>query len=221
MKNHKKARIFDYALNSRCFYFLEIEKYLKGLGAVKRTSKVDNILFKTVQEIFLRDLNLKYLDEYSKVDSETLKKLNEESIIASLGDKNIIREIIAPLFSIRNDDRVMEMIKFALSDSADKIINRYGSITKETTSRFIEEYKNAINNFIFQNFLSNNLDANGKIVLVPETYKSGYSVKIKNNMDTDVEVDPENLTPEQQEKLEAGEQPVVNPDNSYISENEP
>ena len=173
-------------------HFLEIEKYLKGLGAVKRTSKVDNILFKTVQEIFLRDLNLKYLDEYSKVDSETLKKLNEESIIASLGDKNIIREIIAPLFSIRNDDKVMEMIKFALSESADKIINRYGSITKETTSRFIEEYKNAINNFIFQNFLSNNLDANGKIVLVPETYKSGYSVKIKNNMDTDVEVDSEN-----------------------------
>ena len=173
-------------------HFLEIEKYLKGLGAVKRTSKVDNILFKTVQEIFLRDLNLKYLDEYSKVDSETLKKLNEESIIASLGDKNIIREIIAPLFSIRNDDRVMEMIKFALSESTNKIINRYGSITKETTSRFIEEYKNAINNFIFQNFLSNNLDANGKIVLVPETYKSGYSVKIKNNIDTDVEVDSEN-----------------------------
>ena len=173
-------------------HFLEIEKYLKGLGAVKRTSKVDNILFKTVQEIFLRDLNLKYLDEYSKVDSETLKKLNDESIIASLGDKNIIREIIAPLFSIRNDDKVMEMIKFALSESADKIINRYGSITKETTSRFIEEYKNAINNFIFQNFLSNNLDANGKIVLVPETYKSDYSVKIKNNMDTDVEVDSEN-----------------------------
>lgn len=172
-------------------HFLEIEKYLKGLGAVKRTSKVDNILFKTVQEIFLRDLNLKYLDEYSKVDSETLSKLNKESIISSFGDKDIIRDVIAPLFAIRNDNRVMELIEYALSQEAGRLKQRYGSISKETTSRFIEEYKNAINNFIFQNFLSNNLSADGKIVLIPDTYKGGYVINIKKNLDTDVQVDSE------------------------------
>ena len=173
-------------------HFIEMEKYLKGMGNVKRTSKVDNMLFKTVQEVFLRDMNLKYLEEYSKVDKDTLLKLNEDSIISSMGDKEIIRQIIGPLFSLRNNEPVMAIIKLALTENADKLLARYKTINKETTSKFIEEYKNAINNFIFQNFLTNNLNDEGKIVLVPSTYKNGYTVKIKNNMDTDVEVDAEN-----------------------------
>ena len=173
-------------------HFLEMEKYLKGLGNAKRTSKVDTILFKTVQEVFLRDMNLEYLEDYSKVDKETLVKLNKESIISSMGDKEIIRQIIGPLFSLRNNDAVMAIIKAALTENAGNLIARYKTINKETTSKFIEEYKNAINNFIFQNFLTNNLNDEGKIVLVPSTYKNGYTVKIKNNMDTDVEVDAEN-----------------------------
>jgi exodeoxyribonuclease-5 len=168
-------------------HFIEIQKYLKGMGELKRTSKPDAQTFKTIQEILLRDLKLKQLGDYSKVDDETQRRLTKESIVSSLGDKKIITDIIAPLFPLRNNKTVLNVITKALAQNSQAIGKRYGGINNESVSKFIEDFKNALNNFILQNYLTHNINEKGQIVLVPNSYKKMDVIKSK-TLDTDVEI---------------------------------
>lgn len=163
-------------------HFIEIEKYLKGLGGVKRLGKPDTITFKSIQEALLRDLNKEYLNNYSKVDSNTLNKLLNDSILSALADKEIIKEVISPMFPLRNSELVLAQIIYSINNNQKQLKERYGGVSKDNISKFIEEYKNAINNFILQNFLSNNINTKGEIVLIPDTYKGGIEVVTNENL---------------------------------------
>jgi alkylated DNA repair dioxygenase AlkB len=91
------------------------------------------------------------------------------------------------LFSLRNSKQVLDQIVSTINTKTEALKERYGGLGADNISRFIEEYKNAINTFILQNFLSNNINSNGEIVLVPDTYK-GFEVVTNENLETDVEV---------------------------------
>ena len=59
--------------------------------------------------------------------------------------------------------------------------------SSEAINKFISAYKDAISNFIFQNYLSNMIDEKGNIVSVPTSFRK-QQVKINNSLKTDVEI---------------------------------
>ena len=66
----------------------------------------------------------------------------------------------------------------------DRIVKAYGS-GQDGTTKFINAFKIGLKTFIFQNYLSNFIDANGSITNLPDIYLKS-PVKVNNNLDTDV-----------------------------------
>jgi hypothetical protein len=169
---------------SMFLHFLEIEKQLKGLGALKRSSKPDTQTFKSPQEILYRDVNIDLLTENSKVDSNLMTLLQTDSVLSSLFDKSIIMSMLNPLFKLRDNTKLNDFILSKIRLNADIIKNNFGQ-GKEGASRFIDEYKNGMINFIYQNYMSNIIDSNGKITNTPDDYR-GYKVTTNNSQEKDV-----------------------------------
>jgi len=169
---------------SMFLHFLEIEKQLKGLGALKRSSKPDTQTFKSPQEILYRDVNIDLLSENSKVDSNLMSSLQTDSVLSSLFDKDIIMSMLNPLFKIRDNKQLNDFILSKIRLNADVIKANFGQ-GKDGVSRFIDEYKNGLINFIYQNYMSNIIDSNGKITNTPDDYR-GYKVTTNNSQEKDV-----------------------------------
>lgn len=169
---------------SMFLHFLEIEKQLKGLGALKRSSKPDTQTFKSPQEILYRDVNIDLLSENSKVDSGLMSSLQTDSVLSSLFDKDIIMSMLNPLFKIRDNKQLNDFILSKIRLNADVIKANFGQ-GKDGASRFIDEYKNGMINFIYQNYMSNLIDSNGKISNTPDDYR-GYKITTNNSQEKDV-----------------------------------
>jgi exodeoxyribonuclease-5 len=169
-------------------HFSEIQKQIQGIGRMKRRSKPDTTLFRNIQEIALRDLDIDSLDTLSKVDKASKDRILYESITSSLGDKKLIVDVVSQMLPLRNGEPTDEFIKTALSDEQYKtaIINKFGA-SNDGLVNFVSSFKNDISNFILQNYLSNFIDANGSIVKIPTEFKE-MPVKLSNNLLTDVEI---------------------------------
>jgi hypothetical protein len=169
-------------------HFNEIQKQIKGIGMMKRRGKPDTNLFRNIQEIILRDLDIEALANNSKVDQVSRAKLFDESITSSLGDKSIVIDVISQLLPLRNSSATNDAIKDVLTSSKKRasVILKYGS-TNDGNVRFIEDFKNGITNFILQNYLSNFLDKNGSVVDFPTVFNK-MPVKLTKNLPTDVVV---------------------------------
>lgn len=155
-------------------HFYEIQKQLMGLSAMKRLLKPDTKTYSNFQQVYLDDVNRDLLDENSKIDQETKQKLFNESIVKSLFDKTIITDVAAPMMDLVNNRITNNAIKEII---ATRDISSFGMGTDGVVA-FIDSYKDAIVNFIYQNYLSNFVDAKGKLVSVPEAYRD---VKVTNN----------------------------------------
>lgn len=169
-------------------HFSEIQKQIQGIGKMKRRSKPDTTLFRNIQEIILRDLDIEDLDTLSKVDQISKDRVFNESITSSLGDKKLVVDVVSQMLPLRNGEETNEFIKTALSNEQYKaaIINKFGA-SNDGLVNFISAFKNDISNFILQNYLSNFIDANGSIVKIPTEFKE-MPVKLSNNLSTDVEI---------------------------------
>ena len=169
-------------------HFSEIQKQIQGIGKMKRRSKPDTTLFRNIQEIILRDLDIEDLDTLSKVDQISKDKVFNESITSSLGDKKLVVDVVSQMLPLRNGKETNDFIKIALSDEQYKtaIINKFGA-SNDGLVNFISAFKNDISNFILQNYLSNFIDANGSIVKIPTEFKE-MPVKLSKNLSTDVEI---------------------------------
>lgn len=155
-------------------HFYEIQKQLMGLSAMKRLLKPDTKTFSNFQQIYLEDINRDLLDENSKIDQETKEKLFKESIVSSLFDKSIITDVAAPMMDLVNNVITNKAIKEIITT---KDISSFG-VGQDGVVSFIDSYKDAIVNFIYQNYLSNFVDARGNLITVPENYRG---VKVTNN----------------------------------------
>jgi guanosine-3',5'-bis(diphosphate) 3'-pyrophosphohydrolase len=171
---------------SMFLHFLEIEKQLKGLAALKRSSKPDTQTFKSPQEILYRDINIDLLSENSKIDSNLMSSLQNDSVLSSLFDKKIIMSMLNPLFKLRDNKELNDFILSKIRLNADVITANFGK-GKDGVSRFIDEYKNGMINFIYQNYMSNLIDSNGKITNTPSDYR-GHKIVINNSQEKDVVV---------------------------------
>ena len=169
---------------SMFLHFLEIEKQLKGISALKRSSKPDTQTFKSPQEILYRDINLDLVAENSKVDPKLLEALQNDSILSSLFDKKIIMSMLDPLFNLRDNKTLNDFILKKIRLDAAIITNNFGK-GKDGASRFIDEYKNGLINFIYQNYMSNIIDSNGMITNKPDDYR-GHKIVVNDSQDRDV-----------------------------------
>jgi hypothetical protein len=169
---------------SMFLHYLEIEKQLKGISTAKSNAKPDTQTFKSPQEILYRDVNIELLANNSKVDPTLMTSLQTDSVLSSLFDKEIIMSMLNPLFKLRDNTLLNDFILSKIRLNADLIKANFGQ-GKDGASRFIDEYKNAMINFIYQNYMSNIIDSNGKISNRPDDYR-GHKVTTNNSQEKDV-----------------------------------
>jgi hypothetical protein len=142
-------------------HFLEIEKQLKGLTSLKLQSNPDTTTSRTLQEIILKEANYEGLADVTKVDQQLVRKLREESILSSFRIGDLIKDIVAPVFQFRNNDRVNDFLKRELP---------FIRATRDEKSLLITRFKDSLMDYIFQNYQTGFVDSNGKLTSTPETY---------------------------------------------------
>jgi len=157
-------------------HFIEIEKQIKGIQALKRQSNPDTKTSKTIQEIVERTVALEDLSDLSKIDPDLIEKLRKESILNSFFDNQIVLDLLEPLFKLRNNKRINEYVSYAISSHASKIAVKYGR-GQEGVRQFINEYKNAVVNYIYQNYMTNMINAQGQVVNIPELYRGAQVIQ--------------------------------------------
>jgi hypothetical protein len=149
-------------------HFIEFEKEIKGMSNLKRQANPDTKTSKTIQEITQKTLSLDEAADSSKIDPALAEKLQKESILGTFFDKDIIRDIITPLFNVTNDEEVSQFIIDDIARSGGRITKKFGP-GKDGVEAFITAYKNAIINYIYQNKLSNIISSEESFPGIPES----------------------------------------------------
>jgi len=160
-------------------HFIEIEKQIGGLEALQRVANPDTKSFKTIEEIIQREYNLSLVSQMSKLDPGLVRALQKESILSEFYDNELVKQLLQPLFILRNNKKVSNFITVALDKYRDSITAKYGT-GEDSTRRFINEYKNAIVNYAYQNYMTNSIDETGNVVDVPNMYNDLEVVMGKN-----------------------------------------
>jgi hypothetical protein len=98
-----------------------------------------------------------------------------------------------PMMPLKNGDKINTFISNVIGGYSEtqksrinEIFKAYGA-SSEAINNFMSAYKDAVNNFIFQNYLSNMIDKKGNIVSVPTEFNK-QEVKIDLSLPTDVEI---------------------------------
>ena len=150
-------------------HFLEIEKQIEGLSALENVIKVDTKIDKTIEEIIQREYDLEMVAKSSKLDRNMVNKLRKESILSEFFDSQLVKDLLEPLFILRNGSKVSEYITKVLNERKSDIGSKFGFGT-DNTRMFINQFKNAIVNYAYQNYMTNSMDSKGNIVDIPEMY---------------------------------------------------
>lgn len=169
VKNPNAPELQDHAI-AMFLHFLELEKATRGFTALKFISNPDTKTSKTLQEIIRRNLSVEDAKAMSTLDQGTVEKM-QNSILGTFYDNKLIGDLIVPLFPLRNNDTVTNFIVKTSQQKQGKIIGTFGS-GQDGTRRFITEFKNAIPNYIYQNYMSNFIDDNGNVTSMPTSFKN-------------------------------------------------
>jgi hypothetical protein len=175
IKNPDNPETADFQLAS-FLHLLEIEKQIKGLESVKRQSNPDTKLLKAVYQIKKR--TQQYVDsiDNSKIDTEFVEKLRNESILSSFYVNDIAVDLIEPVMPLRMNNTVMDFVSDKLGSDLDRIQSKFGTGI-DGEERFVSEYNNALVNYIFQNFMSNFINQDGTVTNLPTSYREMEIVK--------------------------------------------
>lgn len=158
----------DYAVGM-FLHYLELEKMMRGFSTLKFQSNPDTKTSKTLQELIRRNLSFEETKGLSKLEQGLAEKM-QESILGSFFDNRLVYDLIVPLFPLRNNDSVTNYIINTATTKQSSIYKTFGK-GQDGMRQFITQYKNAIPNYIFQNYTSNLLDENGEITSMPTEYK--------------------------------------------------
>ena len=168
LKNPNAPELQDHAV-AMFLHFLELEKSTRGFTALKFIANPDTKTSKTLQEIIRRNLSIEDAKALSTLEEGTVEKI-QDSILGTFYDNKLIGDLIVPLFPLRNNDTVTNFIVKA-GQTKQKIITRTFGRGHDGIRRFITEFKNAIPNYIYQNYMSNMLDENGNVTSMPSEFK--------------------------------------------------
>jgi len=175
VKNPNAPELQNHAV-AMFLHFLELEKSTRGYTALKFMSNPDTKTSKTLQEIIRRNLSIEDAKLMSMLEEGLVDKM-QNSILGSFYDNKLIGDLIVPLFPLRNNDTVTDFI-VKTSQLKQNIITRTFGKGHDGTRKFITEFKNAIPNYIYQNYMSNFIDENGNITSIPDNFKE-FPVKEK------------------------------------------
>jgi hypothetical protein len=166
--------------------FIELEKQYAGMKEVQSVFSPDTAKVTTVQQSIQRMSDYKDLEKYTTVDQDFLKKLLNDSVIASFKQDELITQLIVPLFNLRLDTKITDFIKDTLSnyESSNAVKKKFGLGT-DGEERFTNVFNNAVVNYIYQNYRSNSSNIKGELTNIPEAYDS-KEVIVNDTLDTDV-----------------------------------
>jgi alkylated DNA repair dioxygenase AlkB len=152
-------------------HMLQLEKQFKGMDELEMAFSPDTGLMDTTLQIKKRDDAFKLFDETSKIDSDFLKRLRNNSILSSFYKSGLIMDLVVPLFPLRLNETISKFVEKKIDQTRDMIVQKFGPGVKGK-ERFINMYNNAVVNYIFQNTKSNSLDNDGNAVTLPESVHS-------------------------------------------------
>ena len=167
------------------FHFIELEKSTRSFTALKFLANPDTKTEKTLNEIRSKVLAIEELKESTTLKEGTVDALLN-SVLGSFFNKNIISDLIEPLFELTNNPEVSDFIDSKIKLNSIDISRMFGKGV-DGHSRFIKDFKKAIPNYIYQNYRSNFVDGQGNIVSFPKEYNS-YTVKEKKGVKNGVEI---------------------------------
>ena len=167
------------------FHFIELEKSTRSFTALKFLANPDTKTEKTLNEIRSKVLAIEELKESTTLKEGTVDALLN-SVLGSFFNKNIISDLIEPLFELTNNPEVSDFIDSKIKLNPIDISRMFGKGV-DGHSRFIKDFKKAIPNYIYQNYRSNFVDGQGNIVSFPKEY-NGYIVKEKKGVKNGVEI---------------------------------
>ena len=181
-----KLKQLAYLLN-----FIELEKQGEGMNNLQMVSTGDTVKLSTVQQVNKREDALEALSGKSKIDKEFLNNFKNKSILSSFNQTDLIKGLIIPLMPLRLNSDISDYIAKVLKYRAKDIKNIYGAGVKGQ-EYFTTKFNNAIMDFIYQNYKSNFVNADGALVNIPENY-NGKKVTIDNNSPEDVVIKPNEI----------------------------
>jgi hypothetical protein len=159
------------------FHFLEIEAYIKDLGALKQDLKPDNNIYNSLQQVQARDARLDMLRAEGNVDPALIDAVQKDSILRTFFNNDLVSDVVQEVMSLRNTEEITDFLRKKLTTANDRfyIKTKYPGFTGE--QRFVKEFKNGVLDFIYQNFLSNVFDSNGNMVNIPQSFRGKKVVK--------------------------------------------
>jgi len=174
----------DYAFGM-FLHFIELEKMSKGFTTLKMQSNPDTKTSKTLQEIIRRNVSLEEVKEISKLPKGMVDAV-QNSILGSFFNNKLVGDLITPIFSLRNSELVTNFIVNKLQTQSTEISNKFGR-GQDGVRQFITKFKNAIPNYIYQNYMSNMIDESGEITSMPKEYDK-LMVKEKSGLSRGAEI---------------------------------
>jgi hypothetical protein len=152
-------------------HFIEFEKEIRGISNLKRQANPDTKTSKTIQEVLQKIVSLEEAADSSKVEPELAEKFQKKSIIGAFFDKDIISNVVAPLFNITNNKKVSDFIMDIAKRKGGDITLKFGP-GRDGVHAFISAYKNAIVNYIYQNKLYEAVNSDESFPGIPESFTS-------------------------------------------------
>ena len=150
---------------------IQLEKQFSGMDALEMAFSPDTGLMDTTLQVKRRDDALAILSEVSKVDSDFLDRLRNNSILSSFYKSDMILKLTEPLFALRLNKEISDYLNRTITQNKEAISQRYGAGISGQEN-FTNAFNNAVVNYIYQNTMSNFPDANGQPVLLPESIHS-------------------------------------------------
>jgi alkylated DNA repair dioxygenase AlkB len=171
------------------FNYLELEKQYEGMSELDKVFSPDTSKLTTTQQVVKREDAYANLYENSKVDSASLDRLRKNSVLASFNQDKLILDLVTPLFPLRLSNQISSYINklFTSPTENKRIRNKFGAGV-DGQEFFTKKYQNAIVAYIYQNYMSRFVNADGTLTNIPEYYNDKLTI-IDNTIDTNVIID--------------------------------
>jgi alkylated DNA repair dioxygenase AlkB len=188
LKKHIKDSSSPAAL-ALFFNYLELEEQYEGMSELQKVFSPDTSKLTTTQQVVKREDAYANLYENSKVDSASLDRLRKNSVLASFNQDKLILDLVTPLFPLRLSNQISSYINKLFTSPTEnrRITNKFGAGV-DGQEFFTKKYQNAIVAYIYQNYMSRFVNADGTLTNIPEYYNDKLTI-IDNTIDTNVIVD--------------------------------
>ena len=158
LKRLKAGQQPDYVPNdmdkAALLHYFELED-LDSLKKLKIHSNYDTKNLKTLFNMTNRDFLLEMLERDGQIESTSLRKFLDDTVIGSFRQSDIIKEIVGKMFPLRNHKLISEFLINQISHGMSQAVED----TWDDQEVFIDQFHNQFMGMLFQNTLRGfNLD---------------------------------------------------------------